>query len=213
MNITKKRHLEIAIENIPKFESPNIDLEQYTTSAPIVADLLWTGNALGDIANKSILDLGCGTGVFSLSALLLGATSATGFDVDPSSVKIAKKTAEKMNIANANFFVKDIYDIDSKFRDSKLNCDTAITNPPFGAQSRVKKGADRIFMELAMKSADVVYSFHMAETEDFVKNYYESLGGKVTHKFIYNFPLLNTYEFHSKESHNIDVIVLRVLKI
>ena len=213
MNITKKRHLEIAIENIPKFESPNIDLEQYPTSAPIAADLLWNASALGDIANKSIIDLGCGTGVFSLATLLLGATSATGFDIDPSSVKIAKKTAEEMNIANAHFFVKDIYDIDSKFTDSELNFDTAITNPPFGAQSRAKKGADRIFMEVAMKLAGIVYSFHMAETEDFVKKYYEDLGGEVTHKFSYKFPLLNTYEFHTMETRDIDVVVFRVVKL
>lgn len=213
MNITKKRHLEIAVENIPKFESPNIDLEQYPTSAPIVADLLWNANALGDIVNKSIFDLGCGTGVFSLSSLLLGAKSATGFDIDPHSIKIAKKTVEEMNVPNAHFFVKDIYDIDSRFTDSELNFDTAITNPPFGAQSRAKKGADRIFMELAMKSVDVVYSFHMSETEDFVKKYYEGLGGEVTHKFSYKFPLLNTYEFHTMETRDIDVVVFRVVKL
>ena len=213
MKIKKKKHLEIAIEDIPKFKSPEIDLEQYSTSAPIVADLLWNANALGDIANKSIFDLGCGTGIFTLSSLLLGAKSATGMDIDPFSIKIANKTANEMGLANSHFFVKDIYDVDSEFIDSKLNFDTAITNPPFGAQSRAKKGADRIFMEVAMKSANVVYSFHMAETEDFVKSYYNSLGGDVTHKLSYKFPLLHSYEFHTQESRYIDVVVFRVLKL
>lgn len=212
MNITKKRHLEIAIEDIPKFESPQIDLEQYPTSAPIAADLLWNANSLGDIANKNILDLGCGTGVFAISSLLLGANSATGIDIDPYSIKIAKKTVDEMEISNANFCVKDIYDIDSNFIDSDLNFDTVITNPPFGAQSRSKKGADRIFMEIAVKSANVTYSFHMAETEDFVKKFYEGLGGEITHKMYYKFPLLNTYEFHTMETRDIDVVVFRVVK-
>ena len=218
MNITKKRHLEIAIEGIPKFESPKIGLEQYSTPVPIAADILWNANALGDIANKSILDLGCGTGIFTLSSLLLGAKSATGFDIDFSSIKIAKKTVEEMNILNAHFFVKDIYDIGLDFIDSnceniKFDFGTAITNPPFGAQSRAKKGADRIFMDLAMRSANVVYSFHMAETEEFVKKYYMNLGGEITHKFSYKFPLIHSYEFHSQESRDINVVVFRVAKL
>ena len=147
-----------------------------------------------------------------------------------------------MEIANAHFFVKDIYDIDSNsidsilidsnsidsisndsifndsdnigfYNDSKFHFDTAITNPPFGAQSRAKRGVDRIFMELSMKSADVVYSFHMAETEDFVKNYYRNLGGEITYKFYYKFPLIHSYEFHKKESLDINVVVFRVEKI
>ena len=203
----------MAIEGIPKFESPKIDLEQYSTPAQIAADLLWNANSLGDIDNKRVLDLGCGTGIFGLSSILLGANSAMGIDIDLSSIKIAKKTAEEMDLDNAHFFVKDVYDINSQFIDSKLNFDTAITNPPFGAQSRAKKGADRIFMEIAMKSADVVYSFHMAETEDFVKSYYNGLGGDVTHKLYYKFPLLRSYEFHTQESHDIDVVVFRVVKI
>lgn len=213
MNITKKRHLEIAIEDIPKFESPKINLEQYPTSAPIVADLIWNANSLGDISNKNIFDLGCGTGLFAISSLLIGAKSATGFDVDPSAIKIAKNTVKEMNMDNANFFVKDIYDIDSNFIDSKLDFDTVITNPPFGAQSRAKKGIDRAFMELAMKSGDIIYSFHMSETENFVKNYYKNLGGEITHKLQYKFPLLNTYEFHTLETRDIDVTAFRVVKL
>ena len=226
MNIRKKRHLEIAIENIPKFESPKIHLEQYLTPAPIVAELLWVGNAFGDITNKSILDLGCGTGILTLAPLLLGAKSATGFDIDHSAIKIAKKTAKKMDLHNAHFFVKNIYDIDLesegfKFEDSeiidnndlKFSFDTAITNPPFGSQLKAKKGADRIFMDLAMKLADVVYSFHMGETDDFVKKYYANLGGEVTHKFSYKFPLTHSYDFHSQEKKYIDVFVVRVVKL
>ncbi|MCL2687541.1 MAG: METTL5 family protein [Methanobrevibacter sp.] len=208
MNITKKKHLEIAIESIPSFKSPKIELEQYTTPAPIVADILWNANALGDIANKSIMDLGCGTGIFALSSLILGAKSATGIDIDVNSVNIAKTTADKMDINNSHFFVKDVNNFD-------LNCnfDTAITNPPFGSQYKAKKGADRAFMKLAIESADVSYSFHMAESEEFVINFYKNLGGKVTHKFFYNFPLVHSYDFHSQESREIDVIVLRVVKI
>lgn len=224
MKISKKRHLEIAIENIPKFKSPNIDLEQYNTPSSIAADIIWNASSLGDIINKNILDLGCGTGVFALSSLLLNAKSATGIDIDSHAIKIAKKTADEMNISNVNFINKDIYDLadtnfinlidemDINFNDNNVNFDTSITNPPFGAQSRAKKGADRIFMESAFKLANVVYSFHMAETSDFIMNFYKKLGGKITHCFRYKFPLLNTYEFHTQETKNIDVVVFRTIK-
>ena len=65
-------------------------------------------------------------------------------------------------------------------------------------------------MELAMKSANVCYSFHMAQTKDFVTGFYENLGGRITHEFFYNFPLIHSYSFHRKESKDIKVTVLRV---
>ncbi len=234
MRITKKRHLEIAIENIPRFESPKIDLEQYPTSASIAADLLWNAKNLGDISNRSLIDLGCGTGVFAISSALLNARCAMGVDIDSSAIKIAKKTVNNMKISNVNFITEDINNLENfdLENDSNLNnnsnnlnnnfnnydylknlkFETAITNPPFGAQSRGKRGADRIFMKIALNLAKVVYSFHIAETKDFVTNFYENLGGNITHEFFYKFPLLNTYEFHTQESRDIEVIVFRVCK-
>lgn len=46
----------------------------------------------------SILDLGCGSGILSIGALLLGAKKATAVDIDENSVRIAKENAEKNNI-------------------------------------------------------------------------------------------------------------------
>jgi len=220
MKISKKRHLEIAIESFPKNLNPKVKWEQYSTSAKIAADLIWNANNLGDIFNKTILDLGCGTGIFTLSPIILGAKIAVGIDIDQEAIATAQNTAKNMEIANSYFFIKDIYDINDIKEDIllknnlvsgiDLKFDTIFTNPPFGSQSRSKKGADRIFMELAMKSSNVCYSFHMAQTKDFVTGFYEKLGGKVTHEFFYNFPLNHSYDFHTKESKDIEVIVLRV---
>lgn len=51
----------------------------------------------------NILDLGCGSGILSIGALLLGAKSAYAVDIDANSVKIAQENAEKNQIS------KDIY--------------------------------------------------------------------------------------------------------
>jgi len=220
MKISKKRHLEIAIESIPKNANPKVKWEQYSTPAKIAADLVWNANSLGDIYKKSILDLGCGTGIFTLSPLLIGAKIAIGLDIDEETIATARSTALNMEIANSHFFTEDIYDIkdinkdillkNNLARGSDLKFDTSFSNPPFGSQARSKKGADRVFMELAIKSSKVCYSFHMAETRDFVHGFYQKLGGEITHEFFYNFPLNHSYDFHEKESKDIEVIVLRV---
>ena len=45
-----------------------------------------------------LLDLGCGSGILSIAALLLGASSAYAVDIDENSVKIAAENAEKNHI-------------------------------------------------------------------------------------------------------------------
>jgi putative methylase len=241
--ISKKKHLEIAIQSIPRHPKPKVKLEQYSTPATITADVLWNAHNLGDVFNKKTLDLGCGTGILAISSLLLGAKEAIGIDIDSDSIDVAKETAREMSIHNSNFFTKDIHFLKDKllFRDKLLkkeeyhdsnslekqteslsknndlnesfrNIDTVFQNPPFGSQFRSKKGIDRIFMEVAISLAPVIYSFHMAETEEFVSNYFSNLGGKVTHKFFYEFQLDNIYDFHKSESKNIKVIVVRVEK-
>ena len=45
-----------------------------------------------------VLDLGCGSGILSIGAVLLGADECTAIDIDANSVKIAGENAEKNNI-------------------------------------------------------------------------------------------------------------------
>ena len=46
----------------------------------------------------SVCDLGCGSGILSITALLLGAKDAAAVDIDPNAAKIARQNAEKNNI-------------------------------------------------------------------------------------------------------------------
>ena len=45
-----------------------------------------------------VLDLGCGSGILSIIAMLLGAEAATAVDIDPNAVDIAVKNAERNQI-------------------------------------------------------------------------------------------------------------------
>lgn len=45
---------------------------------------------IGDLSGKTFIDIGCGSGLFSIAANALGAKKVTGFDVDPQCVETAK---------------------------------------------------------------------------------------------------------------------------
>ena len=230
MKISKKKHLEMILENVPKHPNPKVDLEQYSTPATIAADLVWNAYGLGDIDGMNILDLGCGTGIFAIASSLMGASQSLGVDIDEESIALAKITQNSISeghdidIANTNFIVGDINSFNSisdllnSTDNNDINnnlislnkFDTLIQNPPFGSQEKGSRHADRKFMEFAVESAEVIYSFHMKNTEEFVIDYYRDLGAEVTHKLVYKFPIPKIYDFHKEESRDVKVVVLRV---
>lgn len=198
--ITKKKHLEMAIQKVPKHPNPKVDLEQYSTPAIIAADLLWNAYSLEDIADKKVMDLGCGTGIFAIASKLLGAASAIGVDIDKDSIDLASSYC-----GDVNFICSDICDLENDF-----DVDTIFQNPPFGSQKNAKKGVDLKFISKAIElSPKVLYSFHMASTEEFLISYFEKNDLEITHIFRYNFPIPKIYEFHTRESANVEVIVIR----
>ena len=48
--------------------------------------------------NESVLDVGCGSGILSVAALLLGAKEAVGVDIDPLAVKTAVENAQRNHV-------------------------------------------------------------------------------------------------------------------
>lgn len=61
--------------------------------------------------DTTVLDIGTGSGILSIAALLLGAKGAIGVDIDELSVKTAKENAKRNNVSeNAEFIVGDLDD-------------------------------------------------------------------------------------------------------
>jgi len=52
-----------------------------------------------------VLDMGCGSGILSIAAILLGAKSSVGIDIDENAVRIAKENAAINNIFDDKFTV------------------------------------------------------------------------------------------------------------
>lgn len=201
----KKRQLEMALQNISPHKNPRVELEQYSTPSIIAADLLWNAMAIGDIEGLKLADLGCGTGIFTIGAALLGAHEAVGVDTDSEAVSIAETESSKRNLENTRFVVSDITDFCEEV-------DTVIQNPPFGAQKSNKKAADVIFLDKALEISPVVYSFHMKKTLDFLLKFVGERNATVSHKFEYKFPIPKIYDFHTRESVVVEVVVLRIEK-
>jgi putative methylase len=198
----KQRQLEILLQKVPKPTTPLPQFEQYTTPAPIAADIIFTAYQWGDIENKTLVDLGCGTGIFSVGSVYMGAKKVLGFDINKNVIVVAKKYA-KTNALPIAYTIKDVTTVDTA-------CDTVIMNPPFGAQKSNQK-ADRKFLEKAFEISSVVYSLHLKKTIFFLEKMINALEGEITYQKEYVFPIKWMFEFHDKEVVKYDVILLRII--
>lgn len=198
----RQRDLERALQRVPPHPAPRAELEQYATPATIAADVLMRAFALGDVADKSVLDLGCGTGVLGLGAALLDARHVTGVDVDARALVTAREAARALDMEDCVRFEE----ADVHLWEPQEPFDTCVQNPPFGAQ---KRGADRPFLVKALNAARVTYTFHLTETGEWVIAFAKGHGGTLTHAWDYAFPLKHTYRHQTKAVVRVPVTVFR----
>src|SRR3989344_9379113 len=91
-----KSGLAIELSKLKVFESPKVRQEQYPTDSEIAASVLWNAYILGDLEGKVIADLGCGTGILGIGALLLGAKEVLFVDSDEKALERAKNSLSKL---------------------------------------------------------------------------------------------------------------------
>ena len=195
----KRKELEMKLQRVAPFREPVASLEQYPTPSTIASDILFSAYASGDVLDKTVNDLGCGTGIFAIGAKLLGAGTVRGYDISSSALRTAKENAENLN-ADIELTECDISEVNEK-------ADTTFMNPPFGCQN---KRADRPFLDKAMELSDSIYSIHMAETIDFLKEYVEASGKEIVACATYKYNIPHTFTFHRKEKKEVDIIVVNV---
>jgi len=202
-----KKELSIWLSKLEAFNKPEMMLEQHPTDSEIAGEVLWNAFMQGDIEGKALADLGCGTGVLGLGALLLGAKKAFLIDVDAEAVQIAmqnqafleKETGQKLNAA---FLIGDIMIFDEKI-------DVVIMNPPFGTKN---KNIDTVFLLKAMDLAKTIYSFHKASTKEYIDRLIRESKFETTHYQEYVFPLKMSMLHHTKNIERIRVGLWRLKK-
>ena len=203
----KNKKLEMVLEKIEGFETPDAAYEQYKTPAVVAAPFLHLAYMSGDIENKTIYDFGCGTGILSIGAALLGAKKVIGFDIDQTAINCADQNKKRMEEDLSIEFVQaDISAISDKIASNELEiADVVLMNPPFGAQ---EKGNDRPFLKAACDAGRIIYSIHNKGSYDFIEKFIKP--AVITNCFITDFPIRKTFDFHKKESQTIQVEIYRI---
>ena len=203
--ITKGRLAKV-LSQLKVFENPKISEEQYPTDSEIAAEILWNSAMIGDFDEKVIVDLGAGTGILGIGALLLGAKKITFVEKDSYALGICKENYQKIksefNVGDAEFTEDDVSNYTGK-------AEVVIQNPPFGTK---EEHVDKVFLEKAFETASVVYSFHKASTKEFIQQFASQKNFRVTHYWEVDFPLKATQKFHTRQIHRIKVGVFRFEK-
>lgn len=222
--LVRKLDLELALSKIQPYSKPAPDLEQYTISADVAATMLYiAAYSHGNIVNKRVVDLGCGTGRLAIGAALLGAKEVVGVDIDRNAVEVASNCAEKFDLRKkTQWIITDIDSVNGHF-------DTVLQNPPFGVQ---KRGADRKFVVKALELGSVIYSLHKRPDHDsallkelktcgdgaiqvssssFMERFVEENGGTVDSVYALLMTIPHMFSFHSQKKHEfvVDLYVLR----
>jgi len=118
---------------------------------------------------SKVLDLGCGSGILSIAALLLGADEALAIDLDPEAVSIAYENAERNGIfrdrytvRSGNIITDDVLksDIEADKYDivvANIVADVIVHAAPFVAE-KIKPGGVFISSGIIRSRLEEVYS-------------------------------------------------------
>jgi putative methylase len=222
--LARKLDLEVMLSKTLPHPAPTPDLEQYTISADAAATMLYiAAYSNGDIVDKTVIDLGCGTGRLAIGAAFLGAKEVVGVDIDKTAVKLALENSTKTGLKKkTQWFLADVDSLRGRF-------DTVLQNPPFGVQRR---GADRKFIIKALELGKVVYSLHKRPYTDlnlikrlkasgegtvaappspFMKKFVEESGGKIEAVYALLMSIPHMFSFHTEKKHEF-VVELYIMR-
>jgi predicted RNA methylase len=158
------------------------------------------------LLKKSVVDLGCGTGRFTLPIAKFFANFVLGVDSDFSVIDQLKtlKDQHKLNVNLLNTSIEFL----EPFQWSK-SFQTAIMNPPFGTRRR---GIDQVFLKKALAFSQVVLSIHKtsSKSREIWNRLAEIYLKKAEVLATFEFPILKTFQFHRKEQHYVMIDLIRI---
>lgn len=218
--IVRKLDLEMLLSRIPPHPKPDIRFEQYVTPPNIAANILHiAAYNYNSIIDKSVLDLGCGTGRLAIGAAFLGARKVFGVDIDAEAVRMAMQNAQKaIARERTQWIIADIKALHGRF-------DTVIENPPFGVQ---KRGADTHFLDKALELGNMVFSLHKTTADSslehklkrgevaqqsanpFLANFIREHSARILGVYAMLMEVPHMFDFHTKKKHEfmVDLYVI-----
>ncbi len=193
------KHLARVLSKVEDFKEPKIDLEQYLTDSGVAAELLWSMNMRGNIEGKTILDLGAGTGILGIGALLLGAKRVVFLEKDEVALKILK---DNLALIGEEYELPDFEVVLGDVSSSSGSFDLVIMNPPFGTKT---KHMDTLFLEKAISLSNKILSIHKSSTKEYVLDFFNVNNFEVVEVFDFDYVLKKTFTHHDASKKIIDV--------
>lgn len=200
-----KAQLEAQLQAVSDFESPVRELEQYRTPASVAAHLVALADLQGDLEDRTVIDLGSGTGMLALGAALLAPHRVIGVELDAAAIDIARENERSLSPASQIEWIR------GDVRDAPVDLDgaTVVANPPFGAHEDTRH-ADRDFLETVASGASVSYTIHNEGSREFVEAFTMDNGGRITHAYGVEFHVPKQFRHHDAERHAIQAELYRI---
>ena len=189
-----RRALERRLSVVEGFSDPRPDLEQYLTPADVASHLLHVADHRGDLAGRTVFDLGTGTGMLALGAACRGSARVIGIERDPDALAVARENERRVDPPVRVDWVRG----DATRPPVSVGGATVLSNPPFGAQ-RGNEGADRAFLSAASDLATVSYTIHNEGSQRFVESFAADHGGTVTDAYAVTLTVPRQFSFHERE--------------
>jgi ribosomal protein L11 methyltransferase len=125
-----------------------------------------------DLKNKSVLDMGCGTGVLAILSKMLGSSNTLGVDIDVWSYENSVENAVLNNISDIQFLKGDVNSLDGKFDVILANINRNII------LSDINK-----YIDLMHEDSDLLLSGFLSEDVKIIREKSEELNLKfISHK-------------------------------
>lgn len=204
--MSTKRQLARRLGVVAGFDEPDASLEQYRTPPGVAAYLVHLADLNGDVAGRTVVDLGAGTGMITLAAALRDPARVVGVDIDPKPLSTARANQDRIGTETRIAWLRaDAADLPLCLAEPV----TVVMNPPFGAQSG-NEHADRRFLGTAAEISTVSYSIHNAGSTEFVESFTADNDGEVTAAYRSTLSLPRQFAFHDDDKHEIDVELFRI---
>ncbi len=204
--MASKRSLATKLGVVAGFDDPRAALEQYPTPPDLAAHVVHLADLQGDVDGRTVVDLGAGTGMFTLAAALRGPARVIGLEIDRSALDTARENERRVAAsAPVHWLQADATTAPLAVPDPV----TVVMNPPFGAQDG-NRHADRGFLRTASELAHVSYSVHNAGSREFVESFAADNGGEVTHAFAADLSIDAQFDHHEDDAREIDTEVYRI---
>ncbi|MFW6458718.1 MAG: METTL5 family protein [Halodesulfurarchaeum sp.] len=200
-----KATLEARLSGVTDFEEPCRDLEQYRTPASVAAHLIALADLQGDLADRTVIDLGSGTGMLALGAALRSPARVIGLEIDPAAIDIARENERQIDDGKVEWLRGDATRAPLEGSEA-----TVVSNPPFGAHQD-NRHADRDFLETVASVASVSYTIHNEGSKEFVEAFSMDSGGQITHAYAIEFFVPAQFHHHESERQKIDAELYRIV--